>query len=82
MAATHQARVALDADVFLDPRGGGRALVVRWEHGQDPDGEPDDAHVTLSLWRGPVCAGTFRLARAEVPALLATLTAGLAATTR
>lgn len=78
MAATHQARVALDADVFLDPRGGGRALVVRWEHGQDPE----DDQVTLSLWRGAVCAGTFRLARAEVPALLATLTAGLAATTR
>ncbi|GAB3988675.1 hypothetical protein [Nocardioides marmoraquaticus] len=78
MAATHQAHVDLGTDVFLDRRGGGRALAVRWEHA----GDPADDEVTLSLWRGAECAGTFRLSRAEVPAVLATLTAGLAPTTR
>src|SRR4051794_5492231 len=39
-------------DVFLDDRGTSRALRLSWHH----DGDV----VVLSLWRGSVCAGTFR----------------------
>jgi hypothetical protein len=59
-------------DVFLDERGTSRALRLSWHH----DGDV----VVLSLWRGPICAGTFRMPREDVPALIASLTAGLAAT--
>ena len=59
-------------DVFLDSRGTARALRLSWHH--------DGDIVVLSLWRGPVCRGTFRLPREDVPALIASLTAGLAAT--
>ena len=33
--------------------------------------------VVLSLWRDNVCAGSFRIPSADVPALIATLAAGL-----
>lgn len=56
-------------EVFLDARGDRRALRVSW-HGEA-------GVVVLSLWRGPVCAGTFRLAVEEVPALVDLLRAGL-----
>jgi hypothetical protein len=56
--------------VFLDARGGDRALRVTWH---------DEAGlVVLSLWRDNVCAGTFRLRADEVPDLIETLSAGLA----
>lgn len=61
-------------DVFLDERGASRALRLSWHH----DGDV----VVLSLWRGGVCSGTFRMPRDEVPALVASLTSGLAATGR
>jgi hypothetical protein len=57
------------AEFFLDARGDARSLRVRW-HGEA-------GLVVLSLWRGPECTGTFRLAVDEVPILIAALRAGL-----
>ena len=51
--------------IFLDARGGDRALRVSWHHETDL--------VVLSLWRDNVCAGSFRLAVDEVPELIAML---------
>ena len=63
-------------DVFLDERATARALRVSWHH-DDPEG----GTVVLSLWRGPVCSGSFRLRREDVPALIASLTQGLSEST-
>ena len=56
--------------IFLDARGGDRAMRVSWHH--------DSGLVVLSLWRDNVCAGSFRLAVDEVPELIDMLRAGLA----
>lgn len=56
-------------EVFLDARGDDRALRVSWH--------PEADVVVLSLWRGPVCAGSFRLAVEDVPALVELLRASL-----
>jgi hypothetical protein len=55
--------------IFLDARGGDRALRVSWHQ--------DAGMVILSLWRENVCAGSFRLAIDEVPELIQMLQAGL-----
>ena len=55
--------------IFLDSRGGDRALRVSWHH--------DAGLVVLSLWRDNVCAGSFRLAVDDVPELIALLRGGL-----
>ncbi len=55
--------------IYLDARGGDRALRVTWHH--------ESGLVVLSLWRENVCAGSFRLAIDEVPALIDLLRAGL-----
>jgi hypothetical protein len=55
--------------IFLDARGGDRALRVSWHQ--------DAGMVILSLWRENVCAGSFRLAIDEVPDLIQMLQAGL-----
>ena len=55
--------------IFLDARGGDRAMRVSWHH--------DSGLVVLSLWRENVCAGSFRLAVDEVPELIALLRSGL-----
>jgi len=55
--------------VFLDARGGDRALRVSWH--------TEAGLVVLSLWHGSVCAGSFRLALDEVPDLIDMLRAGL-----
>lgn len=55
--------------VLADVRGAGRALRVSW-HGEDD-------LVVLSLWDGPRCTGTVRLAAADVPALVEALQVGL-----
>ena len=69
-----------ESSIFLDARGEGRALRVTWHlegpRESDPVGE---GLVVLSLWRDNVCAGTFRLAASEVPALVDNLTRGLTA---
>ena len=62
-------------EVFLDERDSARALRVSW-HNDAADG----GTVVLSLWRGSVCSGSFRLRRQEVPALIAALSMGLAPT--
>ena len=59
----------LQGSIFLDARGGDRALRVSWHH--------EAGLVVLSLWRENVCAGSFRLAVDEVPALIDMLRAGL-----
>jgi len=55
--------------IFLDARGGDRALRVSWHH--------ESGLVVLSLWRDNVCAGSFRLGVDEVPDLIAMLRSGL-----
>ena len=55
--------------IFLDARGGDRALRVSWH--------TEAGLVVLSLWRENVCSGTFRLSIDEVPELIDTLRAGL-----
>ena len=58
-------------EVFLDSRGGGRALRLSWH--------AEVEVVVLSLWSGDTCTGTFRLAAEEVPDLVEALRAGLEA---
>ena len=55
--------------VFLDARGGDRALRVSWH--------TEAGLVVLSLWHGNVCSGSFRLAVDEVPDLIDMLREGL-----
>jgi hypothetical protein len=55
--------------VFLDPRGGDRALRVSWH--------TEAGLVVLSLWHGNVCSSSFRLAVDDVPDLIDLLRAGL-----
>lgn len=55
--------------IYLDARGGDRALRVSWHH--------DSGLVVLSLWRENVCSGSFRLAVDEVPQLIEMLRRGL-----
>lgn len=64
--ATH---LPATGEVFLDARGDRRTLRVSWHR--------EAGVVVLSLWREGVCAGTFRLAVDEVPALIEMLRAGL-----
>ena len=58
-----------EGSIFLDSRGGDRALRVSWHH--------ESGLVVLSLWRDNVCAGSFRLGVDEVPDLIAMLRSGL-----
>ena len=55
--------------IFLDARGGDRALRVSWHQ--------EAGMVVLSLWRENVCSGSFRLAIDEVPELIDMLRVGL-----
>ena len=55
--------------IFLDSRGGDRALRVSWHQ--------ESGLVVLSLWRDNVCAGSFRLSVDEVPDLIELLRSGL-----
>jgi hypothetical protein len=55
--------------IFLDARGGDRALRVSWHSEADL--------VVLSLWRDNVCVATFRLSIDEVPELIDMLRTGL-----
>ena len=56
-------------EIFLDERGAHRTLRLSWHH--------EDGLVVLSLWRGGLCTGTFRLAIEEVPDLIDVLRRGL-----
>ncbi len=55
--------------IFLDARGGDRALRASWHE--------EAGVVVLSLWRDNVCAGSFRLSVDEVPDLIELLRSGL-----
>ena len=55
--------------VVPDARGGGRALRVSWHH--------DEGLVVLSVWRGPTCVATTRVAAEDVPDLVEVLVSGL-----
>ena len=55
--------------VVRDVRGAGRALRVSWHS--------EDGLVVLSLWDGPRCTGTVRVAATDVPALIEALQIGL-----
>ena len=69
-----------ETTIFVDPRGGDRALRVTWHHDvpDAPDSLAADGMVVLSLWRANLCVGSFRLAAHEVPDLVHALTRGLA----
>ncbi len=56
-------------EIFLDQRGGHRTLRLSWHH--------EDGLIVLSLWRGGLCTGSFRLAIEEVPDLIDVLRRGL-----
>jgi hypothetical protein len=56
-------------EVFLDAHRNGRAMRLTWHHEVDV--------VVLSLWRDHVCAGTFRLAAADVNDFVDALVEGL-----
>ena len=60
--------------IFVDSRGGGRALRLSWHH--------ESGLVVLSLWRDNICAGSFRLAAEDVPEMIEALRAGLDAAYR
>ena len=55
--------------VVQDVRGGGRALRVSWHR--------EDGLVVLSLWHGPRCTATVRVAATDVPTLVEALQVGL-----
>jgi len=57
-------------EVLLDARGSARALRVSWHH--------DEGIVVLSMWHEGVCTGSFRLDKADVPAMVNSLVCGLA----
>jgi hypothetical protein len=57
-------------EIFLDDRGPHRTLRVSWHREQ--------GLVVLSLWRGGLCTGTFRLPAELVPDLVEVLRGGLA----
>jgi len=55
-------------DLFTDLRGGDRRMRVSYHE--------DRGAVVVSLWAGTVCRGTFQLAAADVPRLVAVLSLG------
>ncbi len=61
--------IASAGSIFLDPRGGGRALRMTWH--------PEAEVIVLSLWREKLCTGSFRLPIEEVPHFIDALRAGL-----
>ncbi|MFN8195282.1 MAG: hypothetical protein U0R80_13480 [Nocardioidaceae bacterium] len=61
--------LAPTGSVFLDARGGDRALRATWHTAEGV--------VVLSFWRDNVCAGSFRLEADEVPGFIEMLRSGL-----
>ncbi len=55
--------------IFFDARGADRAMRVSWHEEADL--------VVVSLWRGNVCTGSFRLAGDDVPDVIDTLVEAL-----
>lgn len=67
--ADHAELEQAGGEIFLDARGHGRAMRLSWH--------PESDIVVLSLWRGEVCAGTFRMPHADVAAFVDALVDGL-----
>ena len=69
-----------ETTIFVDPRGGDRALRLTWHHdvAENPDSLAPEGLVVISLWRANLCIGSFRLEAHEVPDLVHALTKGLA----
>ena len=69
-----------ETTIFVDPRGGDRALRITWHHdvADSPDALASAGMVVISLWRANLCVGSFRLEAHEVPGLVHALTKGLA----
>ncbi len=57
-------------EVFVDQRGGARALRLAWH--------PEAGVAVLSVWQADRCTASFRLPISDVPALVHALAAGLA----
>jgi hypothetical protein len=76
------ARSAAESTIFIDPRGGGRAMRVTWHSGGHPESPDGAGLVVVSLWRDNLCVGSFRLPADDVPDLVHALTRGLARATR
>ena len=63
MSRMHSATpIPATGEVFLDARGDDRALRASWHQ--------EAGVVVLSLWRGRICSGTFRLAIEDAPGLV------------
>jgi hypothetical protein len=58
------------SEIFIDPRGDGRALRVNWH--------AEDDLVVLSIWRQGHCVATARMKAEDVPSLIQVLVQGLA----
>ena len=63
-------RVSPESTILVDARGEGRALRVTWH----PESCDRDGLVVMSLWRGNLCVGSFRLTADDVPGLVEALT--------
>jgi hypothetical protein len=63
--ATRVSAVPAQGDVIVGRDRAGRVLRV--------SGHPESDRVVLSIWQGHECLATFRLAGADVPALLDTV---------
>jgi hypothetical protein len=57
------------SEIYPDARGGDRWMRVTWH--------PEADCVVLSVWRSTTCIATMRVARGDVPGLVASLVGGL-----
>jgi hypothetical protein len=68
MSATDPAPLPRLGEVFFDVRGNSRSMRLSWY--------ADTGVAVLSIWQGGMCTGTFRLAIADLPRMVATLQRG------
>ena len=68
MSASDPAPLPRLGEVFFDVRGNSRSMRLSWY--------ADTGVAVLSIWQGGMCTGTFRLAIADLPRMVATLQRG------
>ena len=68
MSASDAAPLPRLGEVFFDVRGNSRSMRLSWY--------ADTGVAVLSIWQGGMCTGTFRLAIADLPRMVATLQRG------
>src|ERR1700733_5234936 len=68
MSASDAAPLPRLGEVFFDVRGNSRSMRLSWY--------ADTGVAVLSIWRGGMCTGTFRLAIADLPRMVQTLQRG------